>query len=154
MGLAKEKPYYAVPTDYEDDVHAWAYEQAQLMRLGRFAEVDLPNLIEEIESLGSEQLHALESSYRLLIVHLLKWQFQNDRRSRSREVTITRERVHVERREKRNPSLAADAKRIVDDIYPYAVREAVKETGLARDAFPATCPYTVEQLRDHDFMPG
>lgn len=153
MSLAKDKPYYEKQTDYEDDVYAWAYEQAQLLRLGRFREVDLPNIIEEIESLGSEQRYALESSYRLLISHLLKWQFQNDRQSRSWKVTITRERNHIERREKRNPSLKADAKQIVNDIYRQAVREASDETGLPRDTFPAECPYSIDFLRDPDAMP-
>lgn len=153
MSLAKEKPLFDRPVDYEDDFHDWSFQQAELLRQRRFSEADLPNIIEELESMGNEQLHALESSYRLLISHLLKWQFQPERRSRSWEITIVRERSNIEAREKRNRSLRANAERIVDDIYRKAVREAAVETGLARDAFPADCPYSLVELRDPDWMP-
>ncbi|KQQ81232.1 DUF29 domain-containing protein [Aureimonas sp. Leaf324] len=153
MSLAKETPYFASPTDYEDDFHAWAFEQAELLRLKRFGELDLANLVEEVESMGSEQRHALESSYRLLIFHLLKWQFQVERRSRSWQLTILRERSNIARREKRNPSLAAKASEIVADIYGDARREASVETGFDRNTFPQVCPYSLAQLRDQDFLP-
>jgi len=153
MGLAKEKPLYATPTDYEDDFYQWSFEQAELLRQKRFAEADLPNLIEEIESRGNEQLHALESSYRLLISHLLKWAYQPQLRTSSWSITIIRERSHIFQREKRNPSLKGRAKAIVEDIYPAARREAVAETGLPRSAFPAECPWALEELRNADFMP-
>lgn len=153
MGLAKEKPLYEAPTDYEDDVYAWLYEQIELLRQKRINEVDLPNLIEELEDMGSEKLHALESSYRLLIAHLLKWKFQPQMRSSSWEVTIVRERANIERRERESRTLANRAKSIVDGIYRLSVREAVAETGLPRSAFPAECPWTLEELRDEDFMP-
>ncbi|MEF2553639.1 DUF29 domain-containing protein [Aurantimonas sp. A2-1-M11] len=153
MSLAKDKQDDGSRPLYADDVYGWALEQARLLRMGRFGELDLPNLADEIESLGSEQLHALESSYRVLIVHLLKWQYQPERRSRSWDLTIVRERHHVERREARNRALHASAGSIIADIYPQAVREAAKETGLSRAVFPETCPWTAAQLRDPDFMP-
>ncbi|WP_279480586.1 DUF29 domain-containing protein [Aureimonas sp. SK2] len=153
MSLAKEKPYFASPTDYEDDFHAWAFEQAELLRLKRFGELDLANLVEEVESMGSEQRHALESSYRLLIFHLLKWQFQPERRSRSWQLTILRERNNIGRREKRNPSLGATASEIVAEVYADARKEAGIETGLDRGVFPTVCPYVLAQLRDEDFLP-
>lgn len=153
MGLAKEKPLFDPPTDYEDDFYAWLHEQIELLQQKRINEVDLPNLIEELEDMGSEQRHALESSYRLVIAHLLKWQRQPELRSSSWEITIFRERANIERREKRNRSLKSDAARIVADIYRYAVRETIIETGLPREAFPAECPWTLEQLRDDDYLP-
>ncbi|BCP52460.1 hypothetical protein K32_10770 [Kaistia sp. 32K] len=154
MGLAKEKPLYETPTDYEDDLNLWLLEQIELLRQKRINEVDLPNLIEELEDMGSEQRHALESSYRLVISHLLKWHHQPEQRSSSWEITIFRERANIERREKRSRSLKADAGWIVADIYRYALREAAIETGLPRESFPAECPWTIEQLRDPDFLPA
>ena len=153
MSQAKQKPLYPDPADIEDDVEAWCYQQAELLRHRRFSELDLPNIIEELESMGSEQRHALTSSYRLLIAHLLKWQFQKEKRSRSWDVTISRERDNIEEREADNQSLADDAKRIVEGVYRKAMREAMKETGLPKNAFPAECPYTLEQLRDPEWMP-
>lgn len=153
MGLAKEKPLFDTPTDYEDDIYLWLCEQIELLRQKRIQEVDLPNLIEELEDMGSEKLHALESAYRLLIAHLLKWKFEPEKRSSSWEITIGRERDQIERREDESRTLAAKAKSIVDRMYHKAVREAAIETGLPRSTFPVECPWTLDQLRDEDFMP-
>ena len=153
MAQAKEKPLYPVPADIEDDFETWCYQQAELLRQHRFSEADVPNVIEELESMGSEQRLALMSSYRLLISHLLKWQFQPQLRSTSWQVTIGRERDHVAAREKVNHALRHDAVRLVDDVYHKAVREASTETGLPKSSFPADCPYSLDQLRDPDWMP-
>ncbi|WEK52258.1 MAG: DUF29 domain-containing protein [Candidatus Kaistia colombiensis] len=153
MGLAKEQPLYKTPTDYEDDVYLWLYEQIELLRQKRIQEVDLPNLIEELGDMGSEKLHALESAYRLLLAHLLKWKYQPQKRSSSWEITIGRERDNIEGRERESRTLTTQAKSIVDRMYRRAVREAAIETGLPRETFPAECPWTLEQLRNEDFLP-
>ena len=153
MALAKEKPRFKVQTDYEDDFEQWCYEQAELLRQQRFAEVDLPNVIEELEGMGKEQRRAVTSSYRVLIARLLKWQFQPQLRSRSWEITIDSERDNSVDRENMSPSLGQDAKQIVEAVYRRSVREAAKETELPRSTFPADCPYTLDQLRDPDWMP-
>lgn len=153
MSLAKDKPDDADPTGYEDDVHALAYEQAERPRPKRFSETDIPGIIEEIEGSGSGQLHAPESSYRPPIAHWLKWPFQSERRSGAWNVTIARECTTIGRWEKRNPSLKADTRQIVNEMGRHAVREAAKETGLPRSTFPAERPYAIAQLRDHDWMP-
>ena len=103
--------------------------------------------------MGNEKRHSLRSSYRLIIAHLLKWQFQPERRARSWELTIARERINVEDREKDSKSLKNEAPQIVEEAYRSAVFLAAKETRLSRNEFPFDCPYTVEQLRDRDWMP-
>ena len=153
MALANGKPLYTEQTAIRDDAYAWCFEQAELLRQSRFSEVDIPNLIEELESTGSEKRHALRSSYRLIIAHLLKWQFQRERRARSWELTIARERVNVEDRERDSKSLRNEAPGIVEEAYRSAVFLAAKETRLPRNAFPFDCPYTLDQLRDRDWMP-
>ena len=153
MALAKEKPLYPDPTDIRDDAYAWCFEQAELLRQGRFSEIDIPNVIEELESMGNEKRHSLRSSYRLIIAHLLKWQFQPERRARSWELTIARERINIEDREKDSKSLKNEASQIVEEAYRSAVFLAAKETRLSRNDFPFDCPYTIEQLRDRDWMP-
>jgi Domain of unknown function DUF29 len=153
MGLAKEKPLYRNPADIEDDFYAWCFEQAELLRQKRFSEADLPNVIEELESMGREQRSALKSSYRILIVHLLKWQFQPSRRARSWELTIVRERNNIADREEDNRTLRNEAASIVDEVYRRAARQAARETKVPIATFPADCPYTLDQLRDPDWMP-
>ena len=153
MADVKERAPAVLLTAYDEDFHQWSYEQADLVRSGRFSELDLPNLIEELESMGSEQRFALESSYRLILSHMLKWRYQASKRSRSWRLTIQRERSNAARRERRNPSLRAKAAEIMAEIYPDARREAAIETGLPLDAFPADCPFTLAELRDEEFLP-
>jgi Domain of unknown function DUF29 len=149
----KPKPHEAAPRDYESDFYLWCFEQAELLRRRRFGDLDLPNLIEELQSMGREQRYKLQASYRLLISHLLKWQYQAERRSSCWEITIVGERSHVKDRESDGHALRAQAAEIVDAAYPAARREAQVETGLPKSAFPPECPYTLDQLRDPDWLP-
>jgi hypothetical protein len=153
MALAKEKPLYPNPADIEDDLESWCYEQAELLRQKRFSEADLANIVEELESLGREQRPVLRAKYRLLICDLLTWQFQPDLRSTSLDAGIAGTRHEIFDREEMNLALSRNGKRMVRQVYPDAVREAASATGLARGQFPADCPYTLEQLRDPDWMP-
>jgi hypothetical protein len=73
--------------------------------------------------------------------------------SSSWEITIVRERANVLRRAKESPTLAASMRDIPDAVYREARREAEIETKLPRSAFPAECPYTVEQLLQDDWLP-
>lgn len=154
MGKAKEKPLYDPPTDYDDDTRLWAFEQANLLRRGRFAGADIRNIVEELEATGKCERFKLEASYRLILSHLLKWEYQPQMRSRSWRVTSARERIHARRREVGSPSLAPLAEAIVRDVYPDAVAEAMADTELPRSAFPAECPYSLAEVRNDDFHPG
>ena len=80
VGLVPEAP---ARTEYERDFYSWLAEQAHLLRESRFDALDRENLAEEIESLGREQFNKLESALRVLLTHILKWDHQPRRRSRS-----------------------------------------------------------------------
>ena len=67
---------------YDKDFYAWTQEQAELLRHHNWSKLDLPNLIEEIESLGKQQRQELRNRLSVLIGHLLKWEYQPQRRSR------------------------------------------------------------------------
>lgn len=154
MANAKEKPLFAAPADYEDDFHAWAYEQAELLRRARFREADIPNIVEELETLGRSERNALESSYRLVLLHLLKWQFQPSRRTRSWEITLRRERRNIAKAEGRSPSLRAQAAQILGEAYEDARQDASEETDLPLETFTQSCPWPLGHVRDVDFLPG
>lgn len=139
--------------EYESDFYLWCYEQAEALRQRRFATLDLPNLIEEIESMARSDRRSLRSSYRLVLLHLLKWQFQPEKRSPSWETTIDRERENIADMERESPSLAAQAHVLVDEVYPSARRAAAKETKLPPLSFPADNPYRLEQIQALDWMP-
>ena len=153
MARAKEKPFFSSPADYEDDFYAWTYEQAELLRLGRFREADLTNIVEELETLGRAERKALRSSYRLVLAHLLKWQFQPEGRGNSWRLSIANARDEIIDLLDDNPSLRSQIDGVVPKAYVYAHRKAAIETGLAEEAFPAQCPWSFELATDSDFWP-
>ena len=142
-------------TEYETDVYAWSQHQAALLRAEEFEQVDWHNLIEEIESLGAEQLHKVESHLIRLLQHLLKWQYQPAKRAsgRSWQLTIVEQRSSLQRVLRKNPTLRARLPDIIVDVYPDAVKLAVIETGLKHSSFPAACPWSVAQIMDEEFWP-
>src|ERR1044071_2082469 len=88
-------PDAAAPS-YERDFYSWSLEQARLIRAGRLAAIDRDNVAEEIESLGREQFNKLESALRVLMLHMLKWDHQPRRRSRSWMLSIESQRIELE----------------------------------------------------------
>ena len=138
---------------HDKDFHAWTLQQADLLKAGKLHEIDLDNLIEEIESMGASERNQLQNRLKVLIGHLLKWQFQPTYRTRSWNATIEEQRLSVMTLIEDNPSL----KRILDEritkAYPQGVLLAVKETNLDKKAFPSSCPYSIEQLFDVEFLP-
>jgi hypothetical protein len=151
--LVRERPPAEAAGLYERDLYTWCMEQAALLRAGRLDAIDAANIAEEIESLGNEQENALESSLRLILVHLLKWRYQPRRRTRSWHGTIVRERGNYQVRLRKNPGLKPAQDELMRDAYRRARREAAAETGLPLSVFPETCPFSLAQALDDDFLP-
>jgi hypothetical protein len=133
---------------YERDLYSWAVEQAALLRAGRLAEVDALNLAEEIDDVGNEQYDKLESALRLILLHLLKWDRQPERRSRSWQLSIAVQRRHVLRVLRKNPGLKAVVDEAVTEAYEIARLEAAAQTLLEEDIFPVECPYSWNEIMD------
>jgi hypothetical protein len=138
---------------YESDFFAWANAQASLLRSGDLAHADIENIAEEIESMGKSELRELENRLAVLFMHLLKWQFQPQRRARSWELTIKEQRRKLRRHLQQNPSLSARLDQAIADAYGDAILEAARETGLPEDRFPPACPFAFEQTMDDRFFP-
>lgn len=136
---------------YERDFYSWALEQARLVREGRWDGVDRENVAEEIESLGREQFNRLESALRVLMMHMLKWDHQPDRRSRSWVLSIEAQRVRIERVLDVNPGLKPRIPEAITHGYRLARIEAAQETGLDKGRFPEHCPYDWDALTARDF---
>lgn len=137
--------------DYETDFYAWTQQQANLLRNRETHQIDWQNLAEEIEGMGRSEKRQLESRLEVLIMHLLKWQFQPNLRSRSWQLTIKEQRLRLEKLLQENPSLKSSLTDIVDKVYPLAMISAEKETGLS--SFPDTCPYELTDLFSSEFLP-
>jgi hypothetical protein len=138
---------------YDQDFYAWSQKASELLRKGCFAEADIEHVAEEIEDMGKERQHALRSQMRRLLMHLLKWEAQTAMHSRSWRSSITDARTEIADVLKDNPSLKRFATALPDEVYEPAAEQAMDETGLGRKHFPATCPYTFEQLMNRNFPP-
>jgi len=139
--------------DYHTDYYGWTEEQARLLKSGRWQEIDIENIIEEIESMGRSEKRSLESRLIILITHLLKWQYQPVRRGKSWQLTIKGQRVSCSDVLDDNPSLKSKLDELFIKSYYRAKLEAAKEMGLDEDFFPEKCPYTLNQVFDHTYYP-
>lgn len=139
---------------YEEDFALWSAEQAALLRAGKLERVDLENVAEEIESLGRSDRYEIDSRMEILIQHLLKWQFQPEKRTNSWKASIREQRMRVARILEASPSLKPYPARSVAGSFTIGLDKAIHETQLPESAFPDTCPYTAKQILDDSFWPG
>ncbi|OKH19779.1 DUF29 domain-containing protein [[Limnothrix rosea] IAM M-220] len=134
---------------YEDDFHAWTQQQAELLRNQDFSDLDWSNIAEEIESMGRSEKRQLESRLEVLMMHMLKWQYQPNRQSRSWQFTIKEQRLRIEKLLSENPSLRSQLQQYVEKSYPLAVLRAERETGLSD--FPVECPFELEEVLEKSY---
>jgi hypothetical protein len=139
---------------YELDFYAWTQYQAKFLQEGKWSCLDIPNLVEEIESLGRQERRELENRLGILLGHLLKWEFQSDHQSRSWLATIREQRRRVLRLLEKNPSLQPYLSEALEIAYQDGLDLAVRETALSYKTFPQECPYSLEQVLDSEFLPG
>lgn len=139
---------------YEKDFLAWTDLTANLMKNRQFEQVDWDNVIEEITALGRSERDRLVSSLKVLTAHLLKWQFQPEKRSKSWKNTIFRERSNIADYLEDTPSLQQFlSPEWIMKAYSRGRRIAIQETELNEELFPKDCPYDIEQILDFEFLP-
>jgi len=141
-------------TKYDDDFYAWTQEQAEYLRAGDWSSVDAVHVAEEIEDVGSEQIHAVQSHLTNLLMHLLKWRYQPERQSHSWLVSIRNARIEIRKRLRRSPRLARELEIILPEAYDDARKLAMDETGLSLNTFPEACEWEINQIRREDFWPS
>ena len=152
--MARAKRELPAPGLYESDYYGWALEQGALLREGRFGELDLEHLIDEVEALARGEARELRHRYETLLQHLLEWQFRPDRRSSSWTVTVGRERDDIAEHLAENPGLKPRQLELFTKAYRRARVSAALETTLLLSRFPVANPYTLEQATDPEFWPG
>lgn len=138
---------------YEQDFHSWALQHVGLIRAGCWEQIDGEHLAEELEDLGASKQQQLESRLRILLGHLLKWQYQPHLRGRSWQASVKEQRYSIMRLLQKNPSLQSQWDETLQDAYRLGVLLAVRETYLAESTFPETCPYTQAQILSDDYWP-
>jgi hypothetical protein len=140
---------------YDKDVLLWSQEQAGLLRAGRFGELDIEHLADEIEDVGKSEKRELANRMAVLLAHLLKWSRQPENRTSSWRATISHQRKRIALVIKETPSLKAVMRNRdwQDAVWLDAVAQASKETGLPEDDLPAACPWMMDLAADAEFWP-
>ncbi|HMV38960.1 MAG TPA: DUF29 domain-containing protein [Plasticicumulans sp.] len=139
---------------YESDFVDWTFEQARLLRAGDWSALDVERIAEELEAMGRSERRALVHRLEVLLMHLLKWQFQPGRRSPSWRSTIRIQRIEVAELLADNPSLKPQLDAFLAQAYRKARLLAAGETGLDEGGFPQTSPYTAAEVIDEAWWPG
>jgi hypothetical protein len=138
---------------YEDDFHAWTQEQAALLRAGRLAEIDAENLAEEISEMGSARITQIENRLGVLLAHLLKCEYQPDKKSSGWLGTILEQRNKIDRLIRKNPSVKLLLEEALRESYADALAIFYRDTGIPPAKLPLVCPWSLEQVLDRDFLP-
>jgi hypothetical protein len=145
-----------MPTSYDTDFYQWTQTQAEALRAKDWLALDVANLAEEIESLGRSDRRAITHQLERLLSHWLKWRYQPDeweRRGRSWLSSILQARHAIAALIAESPSLHDYPEQQLPAAYRHARRTAAVQTGLAVEIFPGSCPWSLSQLQDEDFLP-
>ena len=133
------------------DFHRWALITAQALRERRPEGIHWPRLAEEIERLGQREARLWFAHLARLLLHLLKWHYQPNRRCREWLVAMHDDRLEMAELCERSPSLGAHLGARLDAAYRRARHAASVDTGLAETGLPIQCPWSAEQISDPDF---
>ncbi|MHB1706434.1 MAG: DUF29 domain-containing protein [Acidithiobacillus sp.] len=138
---------------YEQDFLAWIESQAGALRSRQVDSLDWDNLVEEIESMGRSQRNELKSRLRTLLMHLIKWHWQPEKRSPSCQLTIKEQRLSLRDLFEMSPSLRPSLPLLVPKAWQDASSSAALETGLKESLFPETCPWPLEDVLLDGWLP-
>jgi Domain of unknown function DUF29 len=138
---------------YETDYLKWIETTIEKLKHQDYSSVDWENLIEEIEAMNRSERRSLESNLVVVLLHLLKWQYQPEERSGSWKGSIAEHRRRIRKALKDSSSLKPDLEEVFAECYSDAVEQASAETGLPFETFPQSCPYTSAEVLDSKFLP-
>ena len=139
---------------YQQDFFAWTKQQINFLQNQQWNQLDLANLIEEIETLGKQQRQELRNRLSILIGHLLKWEYQPQKRSYSWLATLRVQRIDIQELIDDNPSLKPYLEEALTQAYIKGLLLAVSETNLPDLTFPQNCPYSLTEILSDRFYPG
>ncbi len=138
---------------YEQDYCLWLQSAIEALRSRRLEAVDIDNLVEELEDLGRREKKAVYSDLRVLLIHLLKWKYQPQKRTNSWRVTIAEHRQRLEESFEVSPSLRRYYQECFAQCYQAARRGSSAQTGMPVDNFPGECPFKLKQVLDLSWLP-
>ncbi|MBD2628806.1 DUF29 domain-containing protein [Trichormus variabilis] len=139
---------------YTKDFHAWTQAQVNLLKTQQWDILDTVNLIEELETLGRKERQEIRNRLAVLLGHLLKWQFQAEKRTNSWLSTIKEQRIQIKLLLEDSPSLKPYLEEVFLTAHELGLALAIRETKLGEQVFPDLCPYTLEETLNSDFLPN
>ena len=104
--------------------------------------------------MGKSEKRELVSRLTVLLLHLLKWQFQPALRGHSWRNSIRVQRIGLASLVRDNPSLKSVLGEAIAEAHRIARIEAENETDITEDTFPPVCPWSFEQMMADDFWPN
>ncbi len=140
-----------VSARHDEDLYTWVQEQVALLRAGRFDEIDAENIAEELSDVGKTEFSKLQSALEIVLTHMLKWDHQPEKRTRSWDNSIVAHRALYSDVLQDNPGLKPRREEALARAYRQARLRASSETGLSRSSFPEDCPYDWPAILDRNF---
>jgi Domain of unknown function DUF29 len=138
---------------YEKDYYLWLKQIIQLLRDGRWSELDKENLIEELEDMAKSQKRAVKSNLTVVLWHLLKYKYQPQKRTNSWKLTIFEHRERLSEDFVDSPSLKPFFLEVFNECYSKARQKTAIETGLLIEIFPVESPFTPEETLNPEYLP-
>jgi hypothetical protein len=138
---------------YEQDFYAWSEDQSRKLKSRSAAGLDWKNLAEEIGSLGGSERSEIRSRLVIVLLHLLKWQYQPSKRKAGWTASILEARDQLNERLKESPSLRPYPATVLKKQYTIARLRAADEIGVPLESVPTDCPYAVVEILDEEFFP-
>ena len=149
-----ETPRASAParTRYADDLYTWVQEQVALLRAGRVDALDLDNIAEELSDVGLSEYYRLQSAVEIIILHLLKWDHQPERRSRSWALSIAEHRERALIQLQKSPGLKSSLVEIQHNAFRLGRLGAARQMKRSPKSLPADCPYTWDDILNRPFV--
>ncbi len=139
---------------YEEDFNKWLEQTVDLLKERRFEELDIDNLVDELEGMSKRDKREILSRLKVLLMHLLKWQYHPSQRSPSWETTIRNNREEIAQILQNSPSLKGYPAVVLAQAYRSARQNAASETGLPIASFPEEYPFAIAPILDDTFLPN
>lgn len=133
---------------HDRDFYGWVEQQCTALEARDSTQLDWEGLKEELEALGRQEYRELVSRLGVLLGHLLKWELQPERRSRSWFLSVREQRRAIRRLLEQNPSLRSKLEPALEDGFQSGVDLVLRETDLALRMLPAASPWSLEQVLD------
>ncbi len=136
---------------YERDFYQWIEETSHLLEEGKFAQLDIQNLVEELQTMGRSEKRAIRSNLTVLLHHLLKWKYQPNKQSSSWVYTIREHRKRIKDLLRDSPSLSNYLVDALPECYEEARYRATRDTKLPINTFPVDCIFSLEVTLEREF---